>query len=121
MRSLGLTLSVSLLLAGCAVADQERASLGGPHVVSGVETVAYRNGPQDGVVTAESRYGSSKVSGPTRVTTGGRREVRLPGGTWIECGRSCSDTLRRETVDFWQGRDTNAGPADGPGYFRWGW
>jgi hypothetical protein len=29
-------------------------------------------------------------------------EISLPGGTWIECRLSCSDTLRRETVDFWE-------------------
>ena len=55
-----------------------------------------------GYVTAESRYSGASVSGPVRRGPQGRLEVRLPGGTWIECGRSCSDTLRRETVDFWR-------------------
>lgn len=42
----------------------------------------------------------------------------MPGGTWIECGRSCRDTLRRETVDFWQSRNAPNSPyVDGPGYF----
>ncbi len=71
-----------------------------------------------GYVHAESRYGSATVSGPVRHNTAGRLEVRMPGGTWIECGRSCRDTLRRETVDFWQSRDTPRSPyVDGPGYF----
>lgn len=52
-----------------------------------------------GIVTACSRYGNGCVSGPTRH---GRveREVRMPGGTWIGCKRDCRETLREETVDF---------------------
>ena len=69
-------------------------------------------------VTAESNYGNGTVRGPVRRTAQGRLEVRLPGGTWIECGFSCSDTLRRETVDFWRnhgGGGPRAGGSDGPG------
>jgi hypothetical protein len=44
--------------------------------------------------------------------------VRLPGGTWLECGRSCSDTLRRETVDFWKERGAPRQGGDGPGYLQ---
>jgi hypothetical protein len=45
--------------------------------------------------------------------------VRLPGGTWLECGLSCHDTLRRETVDFWHGRGyPRDGGTDGPGYLH---
>jgi hypothetical protein len=71
-----------------------------------------------GFVTAESNYGNGSVRGPVRRTAQGRLEVRLPGGTWIECGFSCSDTLRRETVDFWRnhgGGGPRAGGSDGPG------
>jgi hypothetical protein len=121
MRRFALVLVASGLLAGCATDVEDRAGLGGP--VSGpshpTTHIAYRGGQDAGVVTAESRYGSATVSGPTRSNARGRREVRLPGGTWVECAYSCSDTLRRETVDFWQGRDTRVGPADGPGYFQW--
>ncbi len=51
-------------------------------------------------VTGCSRYGRGCVSGPTRR---GRyeQEVRLPGGTWYGCRGDCRDTLRSETVDFW--------------------
>lgn len=28
-------------------------------------------------------------------------QVRLPGGTWIDCAGDCRDTLRKQTVDFW--------------------
>ncbi len=54
-----------------------------------------------GYVVAESRFGNGTVSGPVRRTATGY-EVRMPGGTWIACRSSCSETLRVETVDFWQ-------------------
>jgi hypothetical protein len=87
-----------------------------------------KRAPEDrstGHVTAESRYGSQTITAPVRISAQGRREVRLPGGTWIECRRTCSETLRQETIDFWYIRSNpyNAGGDDGPGYlrFRWYW
>jgi hypothetical protein len=79
-------------------------------------------GPQVGYVTAESRYGPQTITAPVRLSVLGRREVRLPGGTWIECRRSCAETLRQETIDFWIIRQ-NGTNTDGPGYirFRWDW
>jgi hypothetical protein len=59
----------------------------------------YDNGPD--VVVAESKFGHGTVSGPVRMTSVGR-QVRLPGGTWEHCKRSCSETLRVATVDFWE-------------------
>jgi hypothetical protein len=50
-------------------------------------------------VTAKSRYGVQTISGLTRPSTFGR-EVRLPGGTWIDCAGDCRETLREETIDF---------------------
>ena len=73
--------------------------------------------PRYAYVTAESRYTSATITAPVRSGPQGRLEVRLPGGTWLECRQSCSDTLRRETIDFWYSRD-NRGTPDGPGYFR---
>jgi hypothetical protein len=67
------------------------------------------NGDRTGFVVAHSRHGNGSVSGPVRLARYGR-EVRLPGGTWIACRRSCSETLRVETVDFWEG-----GPGGGGG------
>jgi hypothetical protein len=32
-------------------------------------------------------------------------QVQLPGGTWIYCRMSCTETLRVETVDFWEARN----------------
>jgi hypothetical protein len=58
-------------------------------------------GPVEGVVVAESFYGHGTATAPVRRNSKGRLEVGLPGGTWYECAFSCSDTLRRQTVDFW--------------------
>jgi len=54
-----------------------------------------------GSVTACSHYGRGCVTGRVRP---GRfdAEVRLPGGSWIGCKRDCRETLREETVDFWE-------------------
>lgn len=54
-----------------------------------------------GTVVAESRWGHGTVSGPVRYTRVGR-QVRLPNGTWEHCRRSCSETLRVSSVDFWE-------------------
>jgi hypothetical protein len=71
--------------------------------------------PGYGYVTAESRYGTGTITAPVRYGSHGRLEVRLPGGTWLECGRSCRDTLRRETIDFWHSQERKG---DGPGYLQ---
>lgn len=68
------------------------------------------------VVYAESRWGHGSVSGPVRRGPNGW-EVRMPRGTWLECKRSCSETLRLATVDFWETQGRNP-PDGGPGYFR---
>jgi hypothetical protein len=75
-------------------------------------STAFANGPS-GDVVAESRFGHGTVSGPVRAARNGR-EVRLPGGTWIDCGRSCAETLRTETVDFWENKGAGAGRSDHP-------
>ena len=73
-----------------------------------------------GYVTAESDHGHGKVSGSVR--RGAKNyEVRMPGGTWIDCGRDCGDTLRRETVDFWESRNGRNATDGVGGYFRWSW
>ncbi len=73
--------------------------------------------PAPGFVVAESRWGKGTVKGAVRPVRHGW-EVRLPGGTWIDCGRSCSETLRRATVDFWESNGPQAKDT-GPGYLRW--
>ena len=64
-------------------------------------------------VTAESRFGHGTVQGPVRVARAGNREVRLPGGIWISCSRSCAETLRVESIDFWENKGAgNTGRTD---------
>jgi hypothetical protein len=72
------------------------------------ETAAAQSSRNYQVVTACSAFGKGCVSGPTRPARFGA-EVRLPGGTWIGCARSCGETLRNETVDFWAKRDAERG------------
>jgi hypothetical protein len=69
-------------------------------------------------VYAESWYGFKKVVAPVRRAEHGD-EVRLPGGTWVYCEFSCEYTLRRQSLDFWQGQGAG-GQSDqvSPGYFR---
>lgn len=57
--------------------------------------------PGDDYVVAESRFGNGTVVGPIRQTRVGL-QVRTPGGNWLDCERTCSETLRVNTVDFWQ-------------------
>ena len=68
---------------------------------------------------------AAELCRPVRISAQGRREVRLPGGTWIECRQTCSNTLRQETIDFWYIRSNPyyGNGDDGPGYFNFefGW
>ena len=61
-----------------------------------------------GTVTACSTYGRHGCyTAPVRQTPLGA-QLRLKGGTWIWCEGDCRDTLRRETIDFWDDqRDRN--------------
>lgn len=70
-----------------------------------------------GYVVAESRWGHGTVRGPVRPGRNGY-QVRLPGGTWVDCVRdNCSETLRLQTVDVFE--TMGVSPLDGgPGYFR---
>jgi hypothetical protein len=55
-----------------------------------------------GQVTACSKLHSGKcATGPVRNTTLGP-QVRLPGGTWVDCAGDCREKLRVKTVDFWK-------------------
>ncbi|MEO1206597.1 MAG: hypothetical protein AAFV45_09715 [Pseudomonadota bacterium] len=70
-----------------------------------VNATGYRgdNGLDRGYVIAESRHGNGSISGRVRPSRLGP-QVQLPSGRWEYCRRSCSETLRVETVDFWEGR-----------------
>jgi hypothetical protein len=74
---------------------------------------------QSGRVTAESRYGNGSVTAPVRRTQAGW-QVRLPrGGGWVDCKRSCTNTLRISTVDWWEAQDGINNMDGGPNYFSW--
>ncbi len=79
----------------------------------------HRGGHHGDYVVAESHWGKGTVSGPVRQGHRGW-QVRLPGGSWVDCERSCSDTLRRQTVDFWENNGPQSKESGSPGYFRWG-
>lgn len=102
--------SKALLLAVCAAGCVTAGSAwaGGSRLD---RAAYYAPSPIEGYVVAESRFGHGTVSGPVRrVRTG--YEVRMPGGTWIGCRRSCSETLRVETVDFWENRGAGRNAID---------
>lgn len=75
--------------------------LGLPGGAGEAEAGFLKRKPEGAVAVAVSRYGNGRVSGPVRTTRTGY-EVRKPNGTWIACRRSCSETLRVETVDFYE-------------------
>ena len=62
----------------------------------------------DGYVVADSRYGHGSVNGAVRDTSVGP-QVQLPSGSWVYCRRSCSETLRVETVDRFENPGINFG------------
>lgn len=66
-----------------------------------------RKGPPQNYVVAESRIGNGTVTGAVREAALGP-QVQLPSGTWIYCRHSCSETLRVETIDFWDAHGPNA-------------
>lgn len=63
---------------------------------------------QGGYVVAVSQYGNGEITGRVRRAILGL-QVRMPGGTWLYCRRSCSETLRVNTVDIWEGEDGKIG------------
>lgn len=94
-----LTRSASLFILAMLVAGQfaATASAGG----LGIRRSYGTNGLEQGYVIAESRFGNGSVTAPVRMTRNGP-QVRHPGGAWLYCRRSCSETLRVETVDVFE-------------------
>ena len=107
----------AVCVAGCVIAGTAWAG-GAPRY----DRTAHGYGPIEGYAVAESRFGHGTVSGPVRRVRSGY-EVRMPGGTWIACRRSCSETLRVETVDFWENRGAGRNAIDSEcgllGCLRW--
>lgn len=66
-------------------------------------------------VYAESNFGGKRLVAPVRESRLGD-QVRLPGGSWVDCEITCEYTLRRVSIDFWedQTRKTTS-----PNYFRY--
>lgn len=54
-----------------------------------------------GYVTTYGYSAPIAVSGPVRYGRSGK-EVRLPGGSWVNCFGGCAEALRKNTVDFWE-------------------
>ncbi|WP_072372317.1 hypothetical protein [Hyphomicrobium sp. NDB2Meth4] len=83
-----------VMAAAAAMAIVASPALAGPRAVSKVL----------GYVTAHSHDGNGSIRAPYRATDVGY-QVRLPHGTWVYCKRSCSETLRVNTVDVWANID----------------
>ncbi len=89
------------------------ATLAGAAAIDTVSAQGYgRRGAGQGYVVAESRFGNGTVRGAVRQTSLGP-QVQTPGGGWIYCKRSCSETLRAETVDFWEAQKSPGGKEQG--------
>lgn len=71
------------------------------------------NGLEQGYVVANSRFGNGSVRGPVRQARDGI-QVQLPGGTWVYCRASCSETLRVETVDMFENQGQMIGYGTAP-------
>lgn len=67
---------------------------------------SYRDG---GFVTAYSRQGTTRISAPIRHGSDEGWQVQLPSGRWISCMRSCEETLRVQTIDFFESSGSLSG------------
>ena len=76
----------------------------------------YADAGGDRYVTSQATFGGRTVTAPVR---SGRRgeQVLIPGGSWVDCEITCEYTLRRLTVDFWDGMGKEGFVS--PGYFRY--
>ncbi|HMN38784.1 MAG TPA: hypothetical protein PKD49_13885 [Hyphomicrobium sp.] len=63
---------------------------------------------EGGKIVAESRFGHGSISAAVRETQLGP-QVQLPGGRWLYCRRDCSETLRVETLDFFEANTNSTG------------
>lgn len=88
-------LACAALIAACtAIVDAAQAATQSPY--------------PDGFVIAHSHFGNGSIRAPVRPSALGW-EVRLPGGHWAYCRRSCAETLRVETIDFFDANSAGAG------------
>lgn len=66
-------------------------------------------------ILVESHFGHGSVVAPVRMARLGK-QVKLPGGSWVYCEITCEYTVRRMSLDFWEGQGQGF---TSPGYFRW--
>ena len=76
-------------------------------IASGAEGTATKPYP-DGFVIAKSRFGNGTMRGQVRRAALGW-QVQLPSGRWVYCRRNCAETLRVETIDFFQPNSAGSG------------
>lgn len=76
--------------------------------ISGAAQAASQSPYPDGFVVAHSRFGNGTIRAPVRSATMGW-EVLLPGGHWVYCRRTCAETLRVETIDFFNANSAGSG------------
>lgn len=96
-----------LVLAGAAAAALVLFSTEAVDAAS-AKKKAKKARPLAPTVTAVSRSNLQTVTAPVRRGRWGQ-EVRLPGGSWIDCKGDCRETLREETVDFWERQERRGG------------
>lgn len=66
----------------------------------------------DGYITVTSRYDAwETISAPVRRARFGK-QVRLPGGAWVDCEIDCYHTLRTQTIDYWKTQEEQGGGRD---------
>ncbi len=68
---------------------------------------ARKRSSEVGRVVACSRYGNGCYQAPVKPGRYGL-QMRLKGGTWIDCRGDCRETLREETIDFWETQNDKA-------------
>jgi hypothetical protein len=88
LLGLGLTAAVAFSLTTTAEARRCKGH-------SCDDSGAYRH------IYVESNYGSRRVVVPVRHSRLGD-QVKLPGGSWVDCEVTCEYTVRRLSVDFWE-------------------
>lgn len=75
--------------------------------------LAYERLPRSGKITVCGTFGNPDCyTAPVRATRHGP-QFRLKSGRWVDCSGDCRDTLRRETVDFWDEQRNSGGDGGG--------
>lgn len=87
-------------------------TLAGAAALEAASAQGYGRSGGGGVVVAHSRFGNGSVRGAVRPTSMGP-QVQLPGGSWVYCKRSCAETLRAQSVDFWEAQQGVGGEEQG--------